>query len=78
MDWNLVEPPKEKEEEKFDWTTIEPPKAQPMGSQFGGNWGIPNLIKQEEEKEQQKKEELLAIETRKKQLQATYELFTTE
>jgi len=72
--------PVEKEEEKkFDWGLVKPPKPKvPMGSQFGGNWGLSDLIKKEEEKEQQKKDELLAIETKKKQLQATYELFTTE
>ena len=47
MDWNLIKPPEEKEE-KFDWTTIESPKAQPMGSQFGGGWGLSDLVKKEE------------------------------
>ena len=53
MDWNLLETPKEKEEEKLDWTTIKSPKVepkQPMGSQFGGNWGLSDLVKQGEEK----------------------------
>ena len=29
MDWTLIKPPIEKEEEVMDWTTIEPPKIEP-------------------------------------------------
>ena len=53
-------------------------EKQKLGSQFGGGWGISDLIKKEKEKAEKKKKELLAIEDRKKRLQATYELFTTQ